>query len=213
MQTGLPFSEKAHSENTSSGYVQFGQVVGDRHGFEAHRDYPEQQFQWVFWIVHSLDGVVVGVVDDPTSLVGLDALTFDYPIDGWSAVDHVIVGRHGDILYGGAVVINDGGEVVDGFAVLLFPGVFHLLHPIMSGFGGRVLQGSGVHVHGFIAEVQIGQITPGPAESPKACGSLYRRDAGEFLGEVIGVAGAVVLGMQEAVDVVEEVVLGMVSPG
>jgi len=51
--------------------------------------------------------------------------------------------------------------------------------------------------------MEISQRSPGLFELPESGDGLYRRDAGELLGEVVGVAGAVVFGMQEAVDVIE----------
>ncbi len=54
----------------------------------------------------------------------------------------------------------------------------------------------------------MGEIAAGLGEGAEIGKGLHGGDAREFFAEVIGVAGAVVGGMQQAVDVVEEVFFG-----
>ena len=58
----------------------------------------------------------------------------------------------------------------------------------------------------------MGKIAPGLGEGAEIRKRLHRGDAREFLAEVVGVAAAVVRGMQETVNGVEEVFLAQTLP-
>lgn len=130
------------------------------------------------------------------------------PVDGGFAVDDVFVGPQGDVAYGDAVVVMDGGAILDGLAVFLPFAVFHLFDPVVFGSGGAAFQGGGVGLDGLIVELEISECPPGLAEFPKPGGGAYGGDAGELLGEVGSKTGAVVGRMQEAVAVIEQILLG-----
>ncbi len=110
-------------------------------------------------------------------------------------------------------VVEDGGFVVDGLVGLGVAGFgeLHLLHALVLGLEGLegVLAGvegnSGVGSHGFVVEVPVGEVAADFGEGDEA---LHGGDAGEFLAEVVDVAAAVVGGVQQAVDIVEEVFIG-----
>lgn len=109
-------------------------------------------------------------------------------------------------------VVEDGGLVVDGLVGLGVAGFgeLHLLHAVVLGLEGLegVLAGvegdSGVGGDGFVVEVPMGEVAAGFGEGLEISEALHGGYAGEFLAEVVGVAAAVVGGVQQAVDVVEE---------
>ena len=59
--------------------------------------------------------------------------------------------------------------------------------------------------HGLVVQMPMGQIAPGLGERAEIRKLLHGGDAREFLAEVVGVAAAVVRGMQQPVNVVEQV--------
>ena len=56
--------------------------------------------------------------------------------------------------------------------------------------------------------MQNTQLSPSGGEGPEIGGGFYRRDAGQFFGQVIGKGAAVIFGVQQSIDVVEQVFLG-----
>ena len=156
--------------------------------------------------MHRFEGPGVGVVDDAGVLVGFDALAFDDPVEGGFAVDDVFVGLEGDVGDGDVGVVDQGGLVA-------FPGVFHLLDAVegLGGEGALVAGDRGrVRVHGLVVDVQVGQGAAGAGEGPEVGGGLDAGDARQFLGEIVRVAGAVVRGVEQPVDVVEDALFGQV---
>ena len=63
------------------------------HRLQTHRDDPLEKFQGVARVAHRFRRPVVGVIDYPALLVGLDALSFHHPIQSRFAVDDVGVRR------------------------------------------------------------------------------------------------------------------------
>ena len=61
---------------------------------------------------------------------------------------------------------------------------------------------------GLVVQMPMGEIAVGLRERAEIRKGLHCGDAREFLAEVVGVAAAVVRGMQQAVNVVEQVFHG-----
>ncbi len=145
--------------------------------------------------------------------VGFHGLAFHDPFEGGFAVDDVVIRFQRDVADGDVVVVDDGGFVVDGlvgFGVAGF-GELHLLHAVgavleimQRGGGDLVHLCSGITGHGFVVEVPVGEVATGFGEGGEIGEALHGGDTREFLAEVVGVAAAVVGGVQQAVDVVEE---------
>ena len=62
--------------------------------------------------------------------------------------------------------------------------------------------------HGLVVQMPMGEIAASLGEGAEIRKRLHGGDAREFLAEVVGVAAAVVRGMQQPVNVVEQVFLG-----
>ena len=69
-----------------------------------------------------------------------------------------------------------------------------------------------IHRHGLIIQMPMGEIAAGLGERAEIRKRLHGGDAREFLAEVVGVAAAVVRGMQQPVNVVEQVFLAQALP-
>ena len=180
--------------------------VHQLHCLEADGDHAEEEVEGVAGVVHGFEGPGVGVVDDAGVLVGFDALTFDDPVEGGFAVDYVFVGLEGNVGDGDVGVVDEGGLVA-------FLGVFHLFNAVedlggegvlVAGDRGRVL------VHGLVVDVQVGQGAAGAGKGPEVGGGLDAGDARQLLGEIVRVAGAIVRGVEQPVDVVEDILFGQV---
>src|SRR5690606_9307642 len=65
----------------------------------------------------------------------------------------------------------------------------------------------GMRGDGFVVKVKIGQSPPRLGERPKTGRRLHRGNAGEFFAQIIGVAGPVFGGMEQAVNVIKEILL------
>jgi hypothetical protein len=115
------------------------------------------------------------------------------------------------------LVVNDGGLVIHVLAAggVFGLGEFHLGDPVASVCDRRRMRGcwgedlfhryAGMAGHGLVVELPMRKIPAGLEEGAEIRKGLHGRDAREFLAEVVGVAAAVVRGMQQAVNVVEEV--------
>ena len=118
------------------------------------------------------------------------------PGEGGAAVDLVAVGfwrNAGDF----QVVVHDqDGIVVSGEA-----------HGAggEQGAGAGDFRGEGILGAGFVVEVEGGQGLPGLGEGLEI---RRQRNAGEGLGQIVGEAGAKIRGVQHAVDVIKDGVLG-----
>ena len=62
--------------------------------------------------------------------------------------------------------------------------------------------------HGFVVAVPVDEVAVGFGEGHKVGEALHGGDAREFLAEVVGAAAAVVGGVQQAVEGVEEFFFG-----
>ena len=60
----------------------------------------------------------------------------------------------------------------------------------------------------LVSEVEFGQATAGTAEGPEVVGRLDQRQSGQRLLEVGGEGRAVVRGVEDAIDIIEDVLLG-----
>ena len=171
-----------------------------------------EEFEGVFGVANGFGGPEVGVVGDAAVFVGGDGLAFHDPFEGGLAVDDVVVGGEGDVFEGDALVVDDGGFVVDAFAGLRVAGFgeLHFGDPVVGvgqGVGGGLagVEGdAGVEGYGFVVQVPMGEIAAGLGEGAEVSEGFDGGDAREFLAEVVGVAAAVVGGMQQAVDVIEK---------
>ena len=140
-------------------------------------------------------------------------MAFHDPFEGGLAVDDVFVGGEGDVFEGDALVVDDGGFVVDAFAGLRVPGFgeFHFGDPVVGvgqGVGGGLagVEGdAGVEGYSFVIQVPMCEIAAGLGEGAEVGEGFDGGDAREFLAEIVCVAAAVFGGMQQAVDVIEEV--------
>ena len=139
----------------------------------------------------------VGVVDDAAVFVLGDGVALHDPLDGGLAVHDVVVGFQRDVADCGGVIEDDG--VLGRLAVHL--GEAHFVGDAEGGTT-PLLHLGGVRHGSLIAQVKLRELPAGLAECPEA---LDVGDAGEFLFEVILKAGAVLRAMEQAVDVVEDV--------
>lgn len=140
-----------------------------------------------------------------------DLVALHDPLDGGLAVDDVVVGAGGDAFEADAAVVEDG-------AFLALLGEAHLLDVVV---GVELVLGAaaefrvpvddldgGAGWNRFVADVELGEGVAGLAEFPEVGGLLYEWEAGEHLLEVGGVGFAVLRAVEEAIDVVKDVLLG-----
>ena len=179
--------------------IQRRQAVHDLLSFQAHSYHALKQLQWVLGVAHGFVGPVVGVVDDAAGFVGAHGLALHHPVQRGLAVDHIVPCRLRDALEGDAVVVDDG-------ALVALLGELHLLHAVIC-VGERALglDGQRVGLDGFVVQVKLGQGTASLAERPEVDGVLHCRDTRQLLAQIVGKALAVVRGMEDTVDVVEQV--------
>ena len=189
------------------------QATNDLHGLQANRDDTLQEPQWVGRVANGFDGIAIGVVDNAAGRISLDTLSFHHPFQSGLAVDHVVVGfqwNTGD----GDVAVVDHGALIE---VRALTSEFHLFDTVETDWVGRrdhpgiataETEDDGVGLNRLVVAVQITEFPTCGSEGPEVCGPLHRRDAWEFLGEVISIAAAVVLRVQQAIGVVEQVVRG-----
>ena len=159
---------------------------------------------------------VVGVVLDAAGFVDGDLVALNDPFDGRLAVDDVIVGFQRDAIEG------EVGVVVDAGLVRLEAGVFlggrglseghfgdvELLPWVEAEFRGDF--GERIWFDGFVVEMPLGEGAASLGEFPVVRRLLSQRNAREHLLEIRGEAAAVFRGMQDAIDVVEDVILAHV---
>ena len=156
-----------------------------------------------------LPAPVVGVVGDETRRVLLHRIALHHPLDRRLAVHHVVVGLQRNVLNRDARIVMDYA-LVGRLAVQLAEA--HLIHAVVDGViirSGRVHRvASGVGLHVLVSEVEFGQAAAGTAEGPEVVGRLDQRQSGQRLLEVGGEGRAVVRGVEDAVDIIEDVLLG-----
>ena len=151
---------------------------------------------------------VVGVVGDAALFVGADLVTVDEPVQGGAAAQTVLLCFGWDAFQGDVGVVEDAGFV----RVVPFAVVSHFLHAV--GVGNVVIEVrgmdfcQGVGFYGFVVHVELGQFPAGLGEGAEVCCRGRHGDAGGGFGEVVGKGLAVLLGVEDAVGVVEEVVFG-----
>ena len=196
---------------------QFRQLLHHFHRLQPYGDDAEEEFQWILGVLHGFGGPEVGVVGDAAVFVGGDGLALHDPFEGGLAVDDVVVGGERDVFEGDEVVVNDGGFVVHILAAgeVFCLGEFHLGDPVASVCDRRRLRGywgehlfhchAGMTGHGLVVQMPMGEIAAGLGEGAEIRKRLHGGDAREFLAEVVGVAAAVVRGMQQPVNGVEQV--------
>ena len=178
-------------------------------------------------------GPVVGVVEDAGVFVSFDLIAVKNPFEGTSAVDDVVVSLGGDVLEGDAAVVEDcafvffGGEAdfVDdegffrdifncrGGAIEEDGGAGLPLDDFVCGEGvrdGRLAGGRFGIFSGevVVVEVEFGEGLACFAEGHEVVEAFDDGDAREFFFEVGGEGFAVFLGVEEAVDVIEDVFPG-----
>ena len=99
----------------------------------------------------------------------------------------------------------DGGFVGDAFVRLRVAGLgeLHLRHPAVGGGEGAerglasIQLCAGVDAHGLVVQMPVGQRTACLGKGAEVGERLHGGDAREFLAQVVGVAGAVVGGIQQ----------------
>ena len=159
---------------------------------------------------------VVGVVDDAAGFVLGDLVAFHDPFEGGFAVDDVVVGIERDAIEGEVGVVVDAGLVSLEAGGLLggrrlgegHLGDVEFLPGVEAEFGRNL--GERVWIDGFVVEMPVGKVAASLREFLVIGRFLGERDAWEHLLEVRGEAAAVFRGMQDAIDVVEDVVLAHV---
>ena len=132
--------------------------------------------------------------------MGGELVAFHDPFDGAFAVDGVVPGFGGDVLDGDGAVVDDG-------VFLAFFGEAHFFDGEVAGFGagdGDLLGGW----DGFVVEVEVGEFAACFAEAPEVAGFFDEGDAGEHLFQVALETGAVFGAVEDAVDVVEDILFG-----
>lgn len=156
-----------------------------------------------------LSAPVVGVVGDETRRVGLHRIALHHPLDRRLAVHHIVVGLQRNAFDRDARIVMYYA-LVGRLAVELAEA--HLLYTVVDGVifrSGRVYRvASGVGLHMLVSEVEFGQATAGTAEGPEVVGRLDQRQSGQRLLEVGGEGRAVVRGVEDAIDIIEDVLLG-----
>ena len=168
-----------------AGDFQWRQAVHDFHRFQADRHHAQEQLQRITRITHRFDGPVVGVVDDAAVRILLYTLALHYPIQRGFAVYDVVVGFGRDAADGDVRVVDQPGQI---FFAIGFRH-FHLFHapktlplvipapiiviPAQAGIQrlgiakiehlpiGAQHLGALVYRHGFIIQVQLGQLASG----------------------------------------------------
>ncbi len=183
--------QTGRGKRSSVKFVEGGEGGEEAGSFEAEADDALEEVEDVAGIA-GFFAPGVGVVGDAAGFVGGDGVALHDPFDGGFAVDDVIVGFQGDVAEGDGVVVDDG-------AFLAFFRESHFADAVV--FANAVF-GDGVGFDGFVVEVPLCQFPPGGAEFLEMTG---KGDARQFFFQVVGKAGAVFRGMQQAVDVVEDV--------
>lgn len=147
---------------------------------------------------------VVGVVGDAAGLVGFDLVALHDPFDGGTAVHHVVVGGKGDVRQADVGVVLNRALVAPGDEA-------HLAHgevPALRARHGHVRAGR----PRFIVQVQGRQGAARVAECPEVVGPVHQRQARQHFFEVGREGFPVVRGMEQAIDVVEDVLLRDLGP-
>lgn len=158
-----------------------------------------------------LPAPVVGVVGDETRRVLLHRIALHHPLDRRLAVHHVVVGLQRNVLNRDARIVMDYA-LVGRLAVQLAEAhlIIYEVADLVAAVRQRRVYGaaSGVGLHTLVSEVEFGQAAAGTAEGPEVVGRLDQRQSGQRLLEVGGEGRAVVRGVEDAVDIIEDVLLG-----
>ena len=175
------------------------QPLHDLQGFQAYCNHTLKEIKRIGRVACSFDCIAVSVIYDTACFVGLDALSFHHPLQRGLAVHDVVVGLQGHVLHGDVGVVDDGGLVL--FLARLAEGPFRdaveRLWVLDVGQAQvALLDRDRVGFDGFIVHMHITEFAARAAEGPEVGGGLHAGDAGQFLGQVVGVFRAVILGVQ-----------------
>lgn len=180
--------------------------MGVRHDFVgSHRDghEPANQIQDVTRVVR----VLIGVIHDAGGPVGLHLVTVNHPLKRAATIYLVIVGRLGDVANGHGTVVFEGRVVLGAFArlgvALLAPLQLYDTPRVKSGQRSAYLE-VGLGFYGFVVEVKLSESTPRFYELFEAVGE---GDAWQLSLQVCLEFGAVLNGVEDAVDVPKDVLL------
>lgn len=142
---------------------------------------------------------VVGVVYDSAGAVCPHLIAVHDPLYGRSAVHHVVISVQGDVRKSDALVVLN-------CRLVTLVQEAHLLHP-------EVARLSTLHKHArtrqllLVVEMQMCQSTSCLAEGLEGFGLVHQRQPWQGFLEVVGKGLAVLGRVQQAVDVVEDVLL------
>ena len=185
--------------------LKLGKSLHDLHRFKTNRQDLEEERQRISGI-SLLCGEVVEVVDNAAVLVHFHAGTLNNPVKSGTLVNHVLLSLKRDALDRDEVVVDELRLVLGGIARLAWNlAVLHLRDVVGPAFTlvdvdlDRLVLFDLLEVH-----VQLSQLAARLLELLERLVSGHARDARKLLHEVVGVAGAVFLRMQDAVDVVED---------
>ncbi len=189
---------------------EFRERADDLHRFERDGDDAQQQVVDVFRVV-VLAAPVVRIVLNPARRVRLHRIALHHPLDCRLAVHHVVVGLQRNVLNRDARIVMDYA-LVGRLAVQLAEAhlIIYEVADLVAAVRQRRVYGaaSGVGLHTLVSEVEFGQAAAGTAEGPEVVGRLDQRQSGQRLLEVGGEGRAVVRGVEDAVDIIEDVLLG-----
>lgn len=157
-----------------------------------------------------LPAPVVRVVRNLARRVRLHRIAFHHPLDRRLAVHHVVVGLQRNTFDRDPRIVMDHA-LVHRLAVRFAEA--HFFNPIIDRIvsahrGSEAYTASCVRLYTLISEVELGQVASGMAEGPKIVGRLDQRQSGQRLLEIGGEGRAVVRGMEDAVNIIEDVLLG-----
>lgn len=135
--------------------------------------------------------------------MGRGGLAFHHPFQRGFTIDDIIVSCQRDIFKCDFRVIDHGGLVA-------FVGELHLGDVKIRVFEvvkrrAAAFYRYAVRFYGFVVDVQFRQRPPCVAERPKIRRLVDTGDARQFFTQIVGIAGFVVFGMQQTVDVIKQV--------
>ena len=189
------------------------QPVHNLHRLKAHGDHPLKHFQRVARVADCFVGVIVCIVDDAAFLVGFDDLAFHHPFQCGFAVDDVVISLKRDVLHRDVVVIDHGGQVF--FPALSAPFPLGRVFDTVEGDGiilrlgdqavVALFERDHVRLNAFKVHMQIAKGAACVAEGGEVIKALDRRNARELFGEVVFEPRAILGRVQQAIDVVEQI--------
>lgn len=190
---------------------QWRQSLHNLQRLQAYGNDALEKHERIGWIAYGFDGVSIGIIYNATGWVGLYALALHNPFKSGLTVNNIIVSFQGDAGDGDVPVIDHRCLV----QIWALAAKLHLLDAVEAHWIIRLDQAciapakdDRIRSRCLVIAMQVSQLAPCGDEGPKVNGLLHSRNARQFLGEIVGIAAAVVFGVQDAIYVVEEIFFG-----